>query len=69
VGLLIEIEEAYGHCSKAIRRSGLWDVESQIDRKKAPSLGEMMSAHLEYSQEKLDDMEGRITRDITKNMY
>jgi PPOX class probable FMN-dependent enzyme len=69
VGLLIEIQEAYGHCSKAIRRSGLWDPETQIDRKTAPSLGDMMSAHLEYSQEFLDDMEGRIDRDIRTNMY
>lgn len=69
VGLLVEIEEAYGHCSKAIRRSGLWDEETQIDRNKAPSLGDMMSAHLDYSDEELADMEGRISRDIVKNMY
>lgn len=69
VGLLVEIEEAYGHCSKAIRRSGLWDDETQIDRKTAPSLGDMMSDHLNYSQEKLDEMEGRIDRDIKTNMY
>ena len=69
VGLLIEVEEAFGHCSKAIRRSGLWDPASQIGRKSAPSLGEMMSAHLKYSQETLDDMERRITRDIRDFMY
>lgn len=69
VGLLIEIAEAYGHCSKAIRRAGIWDPETQIDRKVAPSLKELMSAHLDYSQDVLDDMQGRIERDIKKNMY
>ncbi|MEP1963665.1 MSMEG_1061 family FMN-dependent PPOX-type flavoprotein [Tateyamaria sp.] len=69
VGLLIQIEEAYGHCSKAIRRSGLWAPETQIDRKIAPSLKDLMSAHLNYGQDVLDDMEGRIERDIKKNMY
>jgi hypothetical protein len=69
LGLLIEIEEAYGHCSKAIRRSGLWDPTTQIDRKLAPSLADMMSAHLNYSQETLDDMDSRIDRDIKTNMY
>lgn len=69
VGLLIEVDEAYGHCSKAIRRSGLWSAETQVDRKIAPSLGDMMSAHLDYDQEKLDEMEGRIDRDIRTNMY
>ena len=69
LGLLIEIHEAYGHCSKAIRRSGLWDVSTQVDRKDAPSLGDLMSAHKDYDQEKLDEMEGKITRDIRLNMY
>lgn len=69
VGLLIEIEEAFGHCSKAIRRSGIWDPETQIDRKMAPTLGDMMSAHKNYDQSKLDEMEGKISRDIRRNMY
>ena len=69
VGLLIEVREAYDHCSKAIRRSALWDPATQIDRKQAPSLGDMMSAHQSYDQEKLDEMEGKIVRDIQKNMY
>lgn len=69
VGLVIEITEAYGHCSKSIRRSGIWNPETQVDRKVAPSLKELMSAHQNYDQEVLDDMEGRIERDIKKNMY
>ncbi len=69
VGLLIEIEEAYGHCSKAIRRSGIWNLETQIDRKLAPSLAELMSSHQNYEQGVLDDMEERIERDIRTNMY
>lgn len=69
VGLLVQVEEAYGHCSKAIRRSGIWDSGTQIDRKMAPSLGELMSAHKDYAQDVLDDMEGRIDRDIRTNMY
>jgi len=69
VGLLIQVEEAYGHCSKAIRRSGIWDPKTQIDRKIAPSLKELMSAHQNYEQDVLDDMGVRIERDIKTNMY
>ena len=69
VGLLVEVEEAFGHCSKAIRRSGLWDASAQIDRKTAPGLGELMSAHLEYDKAERADLEGRIVRDVQKNMY
>ena len=69
VGILIEVDEAYAHCSKAIRRSGLWEEKTQIDRKLAPSLSQMMTAHQSYSQEKLDELVGKIDRDIVKNMY
>lgn len=33
LGLLIQVNEAYGHCSKAIHRSGIWAAETQIDRR------------------------------------
>lgn len=69
LGLLIDVREAYGHCSKAIRRAGLWDVKTQIDRKDAPSLGDLMSAHKTYDQDTLDVMEGKITNDTRNNMY
>ena len=69
VGLLIQVDEAYGHCSKAIRRAGIWDAETQIDRKEAPSLADLMSAHKDYSKDVLEDMDYRIERDIRKNMY
>lgn len=69
LGLIVKIHEAFGHCSKAIRRSGLWDISTQIDRKDAPSLGDLMSAHKDYHQEKLEEMEGKISKDILQNMY
>ena len=69
VGLFIEVDEAFGHCSKAIRRAGLWQQDSQIDRKSAPSLGDMMTAHLTYDVEEREALEGRIVRDIKRNMY
>ncbi len=69
VGLLIEVVEAYGHCSKAIRRAGIWSPDTQIDRKLAPSLKDLMTAHQDYDQTLLDAMQGRIERDIKVNMY
>jgi hypothetical protein len=64
----IRAEEAYEHCSKAIRRSGIWDPKAQIARKTAPSLKDLMSAHLNYDKDVLDDMGVRIKRDIKTNM-
>jgi len=69
VGMLIQVDEAYGHCSKAIRRAGIWDTDTHIDRSEAPSLADLMSAHKDYGKDVLDDMDHRIESDIKNNMY
>jgi len=42
LGYLIEVEEAYTHCSKAFLRSNLWDPERYVDRSELPSNGELL---------------------------
>ena len=42
LGLLVEIEEAYTQCSKALIRSDLWNPERHIDRDQLPSSGEIL---------------------------
>jgi PPOX class probable FMN-dependent enzyme len=42
LGLLIEIEEAYTHCSKAFLRAQLWDPERYVSRDELPSSGEIL---------------------------
>ncbi len=44
LGILVEIDEAYTQCSKALVRSDLWNPERQIDRSELPSSGEIMRA-------------------------
>jgi PPOX class probable FMN-dependent enzyme len=44
LGMLIEVEEAYTHCSKAFLRSQLWDPERFIDRSELPSPGALLKA-------------------------
>lgn len=41
--MLVEVETAFVHCSKAIVRSKLWDDATKIDRKSVPSLGTMIA--------------------------
>jgi PPOX class probable FMN-dependent enzyme len=48
--LIVHVETAYFHCSKAIVRSKLWDAETKIDRKSLPSTGTIVA---ELSQGKL----------------
>jgi hypothetical protein len=41
LGILVDIEAAYTHCSKAFLRSELWDPSHFVDRAELPSNGEL----------------------------
>ncbi len=40
--MLIHVRQAYLHCAKAFMRSKLWDPDARVDRKRLPSLGQMI---------------------------
>ena len=45
-GLLVEVEEVFLQCTKALVRSRLWAEESRVDRGSAlPSFGQMIADH------------------------
>lgn len=44
LGILVEIEECYTQCSKALIRSELWNPERHIERSELPSSGQIMRA-------------------------
>lgn len=66
---IVQIEEAYGHCSKAIKRAKLWDTEFKVDRKTAPSLLELMTAHLTLPDRVIEETDQVIRQDATENLY
>jgi PPOX class probable FMN-dependent enzyme len=41
LGILVDVEEAFTHCSKAFLRSGLWNAASFVDRATLPTNGEI----------------------------
>ena len=56
LGLLVDIEAAFTHCSKAFLRSQLWDPRSFVDRADLPSNGEVHKAlNEEFDAERYDD--------------
>ena len=54
--LIVHIETAFFHCSKAIVRSKLWNEETKIDRKRLPSTGTIIAelSHGKLGGEKYD---------------
>jgi uncharacterized protein len=44
LGILVEVEEAYTQCPKALLRSELWNPERHIERSDLPTSGEILRA-------------------------
>jgi hypothetical protein len=44
LGLLVDVEEAFTHCSKAALRSDLWSPARFVDRSALPTSGEILRA-------------------------
>lgn len=42
--MVVTVEEAYFQCARAIVRSGLWTLQSQVDPRSLPTPGAMLAA-------------------------
>jgi len=60
IGLLIAVEEAFLHCSKALVRSDLWNPDSHIDRKQLATYTQMLTDHVEGLTAEESERQGRI---------
>ena len=45
-GLLVEIDEVFLHCGKALIRSRLWKEDYRVERSRLPSLGTMVNEQI-----------------------
>jgi uncharacterized protein len=62
LGILIEVEEAYTQCPKALLRSELWNSDRHIERSELPSSGEIMRAVADPELDVEDYEEARAER-------
>ncbi|MEW9671478.1 MSMEG_1061 family FMN-dependent PPOX-type flavoprotein [Ammoniphilus sp. 3BR4] len=49
LGIGVEVEECFIHCPRALKHSGIWNMESWPDREKLPSMMEMFREHLKIN--------------------
>jgi len=68
LAIVVQVQEAYGHCSKAFRRSKLWEKD-YVPNDDVPTLAEMMAAHLEVKREERAMLEHAIAQDAEENLY
>jgi len=64
LGILVDVESAYTHCSKAFLRSQLWDPARFVDRSELPTSGEIHRelAGGDFDAEKYDTERAAATR-------
>ena len=68
LGVLITVEESFGHCSKAFRRAKLWSKD-YVAKDGVPSLAEMMVGHLDLDPAMSDELDEGIKNDVQTRMY
>ena len=66
--IVITVEEAMGHCSKAYRRSKLWQSD-YIPGAAVPTLSQMMAGHLNLDTATSQMLDRGIEDDARHNMY
>ena len=62
LGILVEVEEAYTQCPKALLRSELWNPERHIERSELPSSGEILRAVADPELDVADYEDARAAR-------
>ncbi len=67
--IIVEVEEAYGHCAKAIMRGKVWKDDYKKTAKEAPTLTQLMSNHLTLEQKQVDDIDATVKQDLIDSMY
>ncbi len=68
LGILVEIDEVFFHCAKALKRARLWDPDTRIDRKEFPTLAQITRDQRE-SGTPLEEIEERIRESYEKRLY
>lgn len=68
LGILVEIDEVFFHCAKALKRARLWDPDTTIDRKEFPTLAQITRDQRE-SDTPLEEIEERIRESYEKRLY
>jgi len=57
----VKVDRAYFQCSKALARSGIWEMDKQVDSNGVPSAGQMLEATAvdDFDGAKYDEELGR----------
>jgi PPOX class probable FMN-dependent enzyme len=66
--VVIAVQEVYLHCTKALKRSGLWVPEQQVERSALPSFGQMLRDQYRLPQPAAE-LDAHLQHDAKTNLY
>lgn len=67
--LVVHVEEAYLHCTKALVRSALWDPARQVERSVLPSTGTMYRDQMALDQVPPEVIDGALKENEEQELY
>ena len=68
-GILVEVEECYVHCAKALIRSQLWKPDSWLDKETLPSAPQMLVAHSKIPNDSANQVAEELKESYSKRLY
>ncbi len=65
----VEVEEAFIHCAKALKRSGLWEPERWPDRADLPSPARILKEHIAMPDVTTERVQRFLDDEYERNLY
>lgn len=69
LGIVVEVEECFIHCAKALKRSGLWKPETWQEREHLPNPARMIADHVKLPGVTTEKVAGMLEESYTKRLY
>lgn len=69
VGIEVEVQEAFIHCAKAFKRSGLWEQHTWADKESLPSAAKILLEHSKLPNYTTEEMEKRLQDGYVNRLY
>lgn len=69
LGIEVEVEECFIQCGKALKRSGLWNPDSWVEKLSLPSGAEILAAHSRLPGTSVAEIEARLEDGYKNRLY
>ena len=69
LAIVVDVQEVFIHCTKALVRSKLWSDEYRVDRNELPSLAEILRDHAGLANCNVDELQKEIDERVATTLH